>query len=220
MKEKVEKTLGELRSLITGSFDDPRGGFTSAFVDQLYVGRGLLPDCLAEAAVGGSSARTRALANKALISIGGRSVEQARVSKEQLWEELISFAEQQGDPEVAAAVSGILRGEEKHVRALCEAIIPHLSKESMSVRCSLAADLRVGGRKRMRALGEILVRRRGTEEGQRIARAVFHAAKCTECGVEQKQTRCRCGCRRHLCRKCSEVDGMSKMILAELVSSS
>lgn len=152
---------------------------------------------------------------EALGSLGGTY----ETSAEEIWRELVNYVESQGDPEVDAAVRGILRGEERHVLALCEAVIPHLEKESMSVRCSLAADLRTGGRKRMRGLAEILVRRRGTEEGQRIARALFHSVKCEECSVEQRQTRCRC-CKRWLCNRCAEIDSTTEMILAELARAS
>ncbi len=151
---------------------------------------------------------------EALSSLNGNH----ELSKDDIWRELAAYADRT-DPEAERAAAAIRRGDEKEIMPIIEAIVVELGCETMSTRAWLTAKLKQSGRGRIGALGDIVVRRRGSKMARSYAQALLHAIRCPECSRDQKNVWCTCGCRRRLCKRCEEVDQTTELILRELARS-
>jgi len=152
---------------------------------------------------------------KLAVTRSGKGAVALSPSAKRLMSELADWAKAY-DPGSDLVAAGIRRGNEADIAVVCDGIVTELRNESQSNRAWLAAELRKPGRKRIKGLLEIFYDRRGTTKAQKWARVLFHELKCSECLVDEKRVACRCGCKRRLCTRCSEIDGMSKTILMEL----
>ena len=137
---------------------------------------------------------------------------------ERLLEKLAAWAKEY-DPGPDLAAAAIRRGDEKEILPIIEAIVAELDCETQSTRAWLAAMLKSRGKDRVGALGDIVVRRSGSETARSYAQALLHAIRCPECSRDQKNVWCTCGCRRRLCKRCEEVDQTTVLILRELARS-